>query len=343
MIINDRFYKIRSQAIKRTDLPYLKVSRLVKLASPKKLFYLPLTAYRLPLTAYRLSLIAYKMSSIATNIRTVTAQPIMGTFHFMNGDVVTSMIRRMATGHVTLSYYDTDLNRIARHHLSMPGNCFCRINFLPPPDEKEEHKQQSRAVHLHPQAENHLYVFVDSSDCFSCSHLIYPARDDPYFGKPTKLPFTLHPAYSVRLNEIPFHKRELLYQPYDVSITRGLKSVDRIQSSITLDESDQTTQVIEQFPQNGKNTHTLHVFYHLPTQAFAVFLGKMEQKRSLWKWFPTLELALAQPFRLHTYLLIIDHSPQIWMEDYEDFILMDEVVTCVVEGFHIAVSTFPSQ
>ena len=55
MIINDRHYRIRSQAITRTDLPYLKVSRLVLLTSTKEL--LQLIAYHLSLTAYRLSLI----------------------------------------------------------------------------------------------------------------------------------------------------------------------------------------------------------------------------------------------------------------------------------------------
>lgn len=274
------------------------------------------------------------MSAIATNTTTPdTSQPIMGTFHFMNGDVVTSLIR-MATGSITLSYYDTVLNHIARQHLSMPSNCFCRIKFLSPPDEKEEYTEQNRAVHLAPHVVNHIFVFVDSSDCFSCSHLIYPDREDYLFGKAKKLPFFLLPSFS----KTPSHKRELLYQQYDISITRGLKSIDRIQSSIPLDESDHTTRIIERFPQNGKNTHSLHIFCHLPTYTFTVFLGNIEQRRSLWQWFPTLELALTQILRLYTYLLIINQSSQIWMEDYEDFILIDDTITRIVEGFNIALS-----
>lgn len=135
----------------------------------------------------------------------------------------------------------------------------------------------------------------------------------------------------------------MLYQHYDVSILRGLKSVDRVQHVPLLEEN---VVLIRPYTVNKKNMYYLHVFYQHSTQSYAVFLSVFERKRSLWTWFPTIEEALAQTFRIH-YFHLHNKTAVVWKgeavftiytEDYDDFVLLDESVACIMEGFRLALS-----
>ena len=117
----------------------------------------------------------------------------------------------------------------------------------------------------------------------------------------------------------------LEHESYDLSITSDVIVTDRIQSSLPLDGE---MELVERFP---TGTYILHVFYHPHAQSFASYLGTHRaDRRSISRWFPTLELALAQTFRVYTYRLYILSRPQLWMEDYTDVVLTEDTVSWIV-------------
>lgn len=108
----------------------------------------------------------------------------------------------------------------------------------------------------------------------------------------------------------------VLYEHHLMSIPSDLIVIDRIQSSLPLDRE---MRLAERFP---TKTCILHVGYDPSTHMFAAYLGTPRlEPRSLTRWFPTLEQALVQTFRIYTYRLYISGRPQLWMEDYSDVLL----------------------
>lgn len=117
----------------------------------------------------------------------------------------------------------------------------------------------------------------------------------------------------------------LEHESYTLSVTSDVIVTDRIQSSLPLDSE---MELVERFP---TETYILHVFYHPQAQSFAAYLGTHRaDRRSISHWFPTLELALVQTFRVYTYRLYIRGRPQLWMEDYTDVVLKEDVISRIV-------------
>lgn len=117
------------------------------------------------------------------------------------------------------------------------------------------------------------------------------------------------------------------HQSYEISIPSDLIVLDRIQSSLPLDEE---MKLVERFP---KETCMLHVFYDPSTSSFAAYLGTPRiERRSISRWFPTLEQALVQTFRVYTYRLYICGRPQLWMEDYSDLVLSLDTMFQIVSS-----------
>lgn len=106
------------------------------------------------------------------------------------------------------------------------------------------------------------------------------------------------------------------HQSYLLSIPSDLIVMDRIQSSLPLDEE---IKLVKRFP---TDTCILHVFYNPSALLFAAYIGTHRvDTRSISRWFSSLEDALTQTFRIYTYRLYIRDRPQLWMEDYTDVIL----------------------